>query len=61
MNSYINAVIDIVMEEHELRLDRPENIPLKRRKFKRKRPNTALIIQFMERKRLKDLQNNADS
>jgi len=43
MTDELDALIDKVMIEHELRLDRCETLPLKRRKSVRREANTSII------------------
>jgi hypothetical protein len=45
----LEAMVDKIMEEHELRLDRCETLPLKRRKRSRMEANTSIISQAAKR------------
>lgn len=46
----LEVVIDDVMHEHEMRADRCETLPMRRRPFKhRPRPKTSIISEAAER------------
>jgi hypothetical protein len=56
----LEALADEVMMEHEYRLDRPEDVPIRRNPFRhRQRPKTAIISEACELARVRRTSSEA--